>query len=79
MFHPVLSFVNLFFSQIIMDLFPYVRFELLRKKKKKTKKINKKRLTRSGVTGVLQTLHPNAMLSRVTTNMLTLATKNILE
>ena len=24
-----------------MDLFPYVRFELLRKKKKKTKKINK--------------------------------------
>ena len=41
----IFSFVNLFFSQIIMDLFPYVCFEPLRKKKKKTKKINKKRLT----------------------------------
>ena len=40
---------------------------------------NQQDLSRSGVTRVLQTLHPNAILSRVTTNMLTLATKNILE
>ena len=38
-------------------------------------------LSWSGVTRVLQTLYPiaNTILSRVTTNMLTLATKNILE
>ena len=38
-------------------------------------------ITQSGVTRLLQTrdLQPNAILSRVTTNMLTLAAKNILE
>ena len=65
------------FSQIIMDLFPYVRFELLRKKEEEEE--NQQDLSLSGVTRALQTLHPNAILSRVTTNMLTLATKNILE
>ena len=40
---------------------------------------NQQDISRSGVTRVLQTLHPNTILSRVTTNMLTLATKNILE
>ena len=61
-----------------MDLFPYVRFELLRQKEEEEEE-NQQDISRSGVTRVLQTLHPNTILSRVTTNMLTLATKNILE
>ena len=63
-----------------MDLFPYVRFELLRKREEEDEnQYVRFNLSRSGVTPVLQTLHPNAKLSRVTTNMLTLATKNIIE
>ena len=34
----ILSFVNLFFSQIIMDLIPYVCFELLRKRRRRRRR-----------------------------------------
>ena len=42
-----------------MDLFPYVRFELLRQKEEEEE--NQQDISRSGVTRVLQTLHPNAI------------------
>ena len=43
-----------------MDLFPYVRFELLRQKEEEEEE-NQQDISRSGVTRVLQTLHPNAI------------------
>ena len=49
-----------FFSQIILDLFPYVRFELLRQKEEEEEE-NQQDISRSGVTRVLQPLHPNAI------------------
>ena len=42
-----------------MDLFPYVRFELLRQKEEEEE--NQQDISRSGITRVLQTLHPNAI------------------
>ena len=44
-----------------MDLFPYVRFELLRQKEEEEEEENQQDISRSGVTRVLQTLHPNAI------------------
>ena len=60
-------------------MFPYVGFELLRKKKKKKKKKKISKIYCWAGNPSVTNSSSEAILSRVTTNMLTLATKNVLE